>query len=74
MTGPRRRDYGTPDENFGLIASLWSVQLKHEVTPMQVAMCLILLKIARQVNSPKRDNLVDIAGYAQCASELKGAK
>jgi hypothetical protein len=74
VTGPRRRDYGTPDENFGLIASLWSVQLKHEVTPMQVAMCLILLKVARQANSPKRDNLVDIAGYAQCASELKGAK
>ena len=74
VTGPRRRDYGTPDENFGLIASLWSVQLKHEVTPMQVALCLILLKIARQANSPKRDNLVDIAGYAQCASELKGAK
>ena len=74
VTGPRRRDYGTPDENFGLIASLWSVQLKHEVTPMQVALCLILLKVARQANSPKRDNLVDIAGYAQCASELKGAK
>ena len=74
VTGPRRRDYGTPDENFSLIASLWSVQLKHEVTPMQVAMCLILLKVARQSNSPKRDNLVDIAGYAQCASELKGAK
>ena len=74
VTGPRRRDYGTPDENFSLIASLWSVQLKHEVTPMQVAMCLILLKVARQANSPKRDNLVDIAGYAQCASELKGEK
>lgn len=74
VTGPRRRDYGTPDENFSLIASLWSVQLKHEVTPMQVALCLILLKVARQSNSPKRDNLVDIAGYAQCASELKGAK
>ena len=74
VTGPRRRDYGTPDESFGLIASSWSVQLKHEVTPMQVAMCLILLKVARQANSPKRDNLVDIAGYAQCASELKGEK
>ena len=74
VTGPRRRDYGTPEENFGLIASLWSLQLKHEVTPMQVALCLILLKVARQANSPKRDNLVDIAGYAQCASELKGEK
>jgi hypothetical protein len=74
VTGPRRRDYETPEENFSLIAKLWSLQLKHEVTPMQVALCLILLKVARQANSPKRDNLVDIAGYAQCASELKGAK
>ena len=70
VTGPRRRDYGTPDENFGRIAALWSVQLGIAVTSMQVAMCLILLKVARQSNSPKRDNLVDIAGYAQCASEL----
>ena len=72
--GPRRRDYGTPDENFGRIANLWNVHLKGKlskpVTPDDVAMMMIILKVARQANSPKRDNLVDIAGYAQCASEL----
>ena len=76
--GPRRRDYGTPDENFGRIADLWNVHLKGKlskpVTPGDVAMLMILLKVARQANSPKRDNLVDIAGYAQCASELKEEK
>lgn len=76
--GPRRRDYGTPDENFGRIADLWNVHLKGKlskpVTPGDVAMLMILLKVARQANSPKRDNLVDIAGYAQCASELKEDK
>lgn len=76
--GPRRRDYGTPDENFGRIADLWNVHLKGKlakpVTPGDVAMMMILMKVARQANSPKRDNLVDIAGYAQCASELKEEK
>ena len=76
--GPRRRDYGTPDENFGRIAALWNVQLSGKLTkaltPDDVAMLMILLKVARQGNSPKRDNLVDIAGYAQCASELKEVK
>lgn len=78
VCGPRRRDYGTPDENFGRIADLWNVHLKDKLakpmTPGDVAMMMILLKVARQANSPKRDNLVDIAGYAQCASELKEEK
>lgn len=37
-----------------------------------VAMMMILLKVARDVSGEsKRDNLVDIAGYAACAAECK---
>jgi hypothetical protein len=74
VTGPRRRDYGTPDENFGRIAEHWNTHLKDKlskpITTSDVAMMMILLKVAREANSPKRDNYVDIAGYAQCAGEL----
>lgn len=37
-----------------------------------VAMKMILLKIARHANTPKRDNLVDMAGYARCLSRIDG--
>jgi hypothetical protein len=40
------------------------------VSPMQVALCLIQLKVAREVHAPKRDNLVDIAGYARVMEML----
>jgi hypothetical protein len=28
------------------------------------------VKVSREANRPKRDNLVDIAGYARCAERL----
>jgi hypothetical protein len=34
-----------------------------EVTPAQVALCMVALKISRECHQPKRDNLVDGAGY-----------
>lgn len=68
--GDRRRDYGTPDENFSRIARRWAAILGHPVTTTQVVECMIALKFARQEEKPKRDNWVDIAGYAQCGSEL----
>lgn len=35
-----------------------------------VATKMVLLKLARQANTPKRDNLVDIAGYTRCLSRI----
>lgn len=62
--GERCRDYGHPYDNCKLIAELWQPILGCRVTPQQVAMCMIQVKIAREQNTPKRDNAVDIAGYA----------
>ena len=31
---------------------------------------MILMKIARNVHKPKRDNWVDIAGYSQCGGKI----
>jgi Domain of unknown function (DUF6378) len=61
--GDRQADYGTVKENFGTIARLWSAVLKTEVTPEQVGLCMVQVKVARQMYKPKRDNLVDGAGY-----------
>lgn len=64
----RQKSYGTPDENFANTAAMWKILLGVDVTPRQVALCMVAIKLCREVNQPKRDNLVDIAGYARCAS------
>lgn len=62
--GDRQAAYGHPLDDFSRTAKLWSAILGHEVTPEQVGLCMCAVKISRQVNKPKRDNLVDLAGYA----------
>src|SRR6266705_7182672 len=63
VTGMRRKDYGHPIEDFSRTAKIWSAILGIDVTPNQVALCMVGVKISRQVNTPKRDNLVDAVGY-----------
>lgn len=61
----RRGDYGGVRENFSLIAQLWTALLDHEVTMEDVVRCMIAVKLARDVTGkPKRDTVVDMAGYA----------
>lgn len=66
----RLKEYGNPDTSFNTIAKLWGAYLGIYINASDVAMLMILLKIARQKNSDKRDNLVDIAGYTRCLSIL----
>lgn len=61
----RHKDYGHPYHDFSRTAKMWEVVLGHPVTPRQVGLCMIIIKMSRQVNGHKRDNLVDIAGYAR---------
>ena len=63
VTGPRQATYAHPSVNFARIAALWSPILGITVTPEQVALCSVQIKIAREIHSHKRDNLVDAIGY-----------
>lgn len=69
--GERSNDYGTPERAFGSIADIWNVQLqdylKKPIEPHMVAELMCGLKLARQSKNPKRDNMVDLAGYAALA-------
>lgn len=80
VCGQREEDYGTPEDNFGLIADLWSAYMRKKcaaavcILPEDVAALMALLKIARiATGSAKADNWVDLAGYAACGGEI-GAK
>ena len=67
----RVNSYGEPENNFGLIGQLWTNYLGTLVTCEDVALMMILLKVARQkTGSGKADNLIDICGYSACVYEL----
>lgn len=63
IVGDRNRTYDHPLDNFERIAAIWSVVLGIKVTPEQVGLCMVGVKLAREAYMPKRDNLVDGAGY-----------
>lgn len=75
VNGQRRQDYGGPFESFSDIAKGWSLVLGIDVTPEQVGLCMIQLKVARAKNGGfHRDSFVDIAGYAQCMEFIAEAR
>lgn len=73
ISGERNNQYGSPEESFSTIARLWNVYLNNcrngrdFITKTDVAMMMILLKVARTNGEPTKDSLVDIAGYAALA-------
>ena len=72
VNGARNQTYGDVEDNFERIATLWSVYLDTAVTPIDVAMMMVLLKTARVSTGrvSHYDDYVDVAGYAACAYEI----
>ena len=66
VNGERQWAYDHPFDNCQRIGIIWGVILNEgiPVPPEKVALCLAGLKIAREVHRHKRENLVDLAGYA----------
>jgi len=76
--GDRQRDYGNKLQNFSQIAMLWQgtlapkLQATEKITPEEVALCMMQVKIARLSKSPDHaDSILDIAGYAGCYDEVQ---
>jgi hypothetical protein len=68
----RRDDYGDPAEQFRAIADRWSITLGTPITPSQVALCMIDLKLARLAYDPGHiDSMVDVIGYAALLREVR---
>jgi len=67
----RRNAYGHPLDNFCTTAALWNAYLRQKylepftLSYEDVGVLMILLKVAREANYASRDNLTDIAGYAE---------
>ena len=72
LTGDRAKDYGDAYSSFKRIADYWGTYLNRaNISPRDVAMMLILFKVARENNKHKHDNLVDIIGYATLADTIE---
>lgn len=68
--GDRNDGYDHPRRNFDRIAKGWEQLFGVPVSTRQVALAMIWVKCVRENHSAKRDNLVDIAGYARCIERL----
>jgi hypothetical protein len=76
IEGDREQTYGSFDVNLNNIAVLWNNYLcmlgyDTQLTGKDVCLMMVLLKICRETNSHKRDNLVDICGYTALAAKLE---
>jgi hypothetical protein len=68
----RRSSYGDAADLFERVAARWSQVIGAKVTPAQVGLCLLDLKLARLVHDPEHlDSLVDVAGYTACLAEAR---
>lgn len=74
VCGSREEDYGSLEDNFAVIAALWTAYTGTDVTPKDVAMMMALLKIARAKAGSKPDTYIDLAGYAACGAEISACE
>jgi hypothetical protein len=67
--GDREQTYGHPSKNLERIATQWSLYLRQKynqqvlLSAEDVCWMMSVLKMVRQMNAEKRDNLVDAIGY-----------
>ena len=70
VNGSRHSDYGDARESFGRIATIASVMTGKELSPEDCCAVLMAVKLVRESFAHKRDNLVDLCGYAHIMNEL----
>ena len=71
VTRDRAETHGEVESSFAHLAAVWSVRLGVTVTPAQVALLMVDLKVTRAWGNPSHaDNWVDIAGFAACGGEV----
>lgn len=70
IEGERQDAYGRPEDSFEIISSFWNTyltakgyQVAWQLNADDVAMMMTLLKIAREAQQYKRDNVIDAIGY-----------
>ena len=79
VNGHRQDDYGSPEDSFQNIANYWNAYFaqihdKREdgLTAEDVAIMMVLFKIARLGHGYTRDSVVDMCGYSAIYANMHG--
>jgi hypothetical protein len=66
--------YGDPASTYPRIAQVWSGIIGHEVSAVQVALCMAGLKMVRAEQAPDySDNSDDVNGYIEVLRQIVGS-
>lgn len=67
----RAAAYGDVALSMSAVAERWSITLGHPVTPAQVVLCMLDVKLARLSHDPAhQDSIADVIGYAALLPEV----
>lgn len=71
VNGERATDYGSAHESFWKIGRILQL-ISNDSDTADITACktLIAVKLTRESNKHKRDNLVDLCGYAELLNRL----
>jgi hypothetical protein len=69
VNGERAKDYG-PATSFKKIAKVASLLTNKDITSKDVIKILLAVKLIRESFKHKRDNLVDLCGYAELLNQI----
>jgi hypothetical protein len=65
--------YGDPASTYARIAQVWSGVIGHDVTAVQVALCMAGLKLVRASETPDySDSSDDVNGYVEVFRQIVG--
>lgn len=75
--GNRGADYGHPIVDYKATGRMWGAILERwlgveipDIDPRICCAMMVAVKLSREAGKHKRDNLVDAAGYAECAKMI----
>lgn len=73
VNGDRDSDYGDSNANLKRIADI-STLIGQPIDASGVCRVMLAVKLARETYKHKRDNLVDLCGYAELLNRLEDSK
>lgn len=69
--GDRQQAYGNPFDTYDRAAAITNILLNTQLTAADLAVIMLAVKLSRESFGPKRDNRVDIAGFAWVLDRCK---
>jgi len=70
--GERAKQYGSAERNFQAACDIFEILTGIKLQADEGMLYLLCLKLARESEHHKRDNLVDVAGYAGLIGDVRG--